>query len=42
MAIEDYYRRCEDEKRNGLQWFTDRYPTLESWLRYYKKEVYYK
>lgn len=41
-AIQDYYRRLEDEKRSGLRWFTDRYPTLESWLHYYKKEVYYK
>lgn len=42
MAIDDYYERLKDEERSGLQWFTDRYPTLESWLKYWRKCVKWK
>lgn len=42
MAIDDYHRRVEDGRKSGFDWFEKRYPTLESWLKYWGKCVKWK
>ena len=42
MAIDDYNRRIEEGRKSGWIWFEKRYPTLKSWMKYYRKCVVYK
>jgi len=42
MAIKYYNERIEDGRKYGFTRFEKKYPTLESWLKYYKKKVIYK
>ena len=43
-AIETYHRRIRDEEKysGNFSWFKKRYPTIESWIKYYNKIVVYK
>lgn len=38
-AVNDYYDRIDDDRD---RWFMKHYPTLESWIKYYRKCVVYK